>query len=333
MKCPNCSAELGSKKICDYCGSQITVESLKEQELINKKGCPKCNSTNIQFRRENQGEVRGKKSKKVIYKTVGFCKDCGATWMPQSQSNKKRRTWLWVLGWIYIFPVPLTILMVKNTKIIKWLRMTIIAIAWLLYIAFFIAVATADTSANATNDPNVSSSEIVNEQVTEQSDIVYNQKIDDTTISEQEDTSDNNPYADNEQVIRQFVNQYNQQNDQQITDIEWKNNHTVANISFDDKIGDINTSRTPIFSINFDFTNGLTLVDTYDDIINNIVSVLEPSVGDNEINTAIEQAKENDQEFIKIGQNTSIQYHYVELAVGFNSADRYMITISSSYGE
>lgn len=317
MKCPNCNAELGSKRICDYCGSQISIDSIKEQELMNKKGCPKCNSTNIQFRRENQGEIRGKKSKKVIYKTVGFCKDCGATWTPPEEVKPKRKTWLWVLGWIYIFPIPLTIIMLKNTKLVKWLRMTIIAIAWLLYIGFFISVATAeDTSANVSNESTTSQASIVNEQISETP----------------EATSEKNPYADNEQVIRKFVEHYNKQNKQQITDIEWKNNHTIANISFDDKFGYVNTGRAPIFTVEFEFTNGIELVDTYDEIIKNIISVLESTLTDSEIIDAIQQAKNNDQQYIRLGNNTSIQYHYVESAVGFQSGNRYMISITSSYG-
>ena len=89
---------------------------IKEQELLNMSGCPKCGSTNIQFRRENQGEVRGKNYKQVVHRTVGYCKDCGETWYSSSESEmpKKRKTWLWVLGWICIFPVPLTILMLRK---------------------------------------------------------------------------------------------------------------------------------------------------------------------------------------------------------------------------
>ena len=97
MKCPSCGAEVGSGRFCEFCGSQISSEMLREQELMNKQGCPKCGSTNIQIKRENQGEVRGKNSKTVLHQTVAFCKDCGYTWYPNGQ-QKPRKTWLWVLG-------------------------------------------------------------------------------------------------------------------------------------------------------------------------------------------------------------------------------------------
>ena len=137
MKCPSCGAEVGTSKYCQYCGTQISIEMQKEQEQLNKMGCPQCGSTNIQFKRENQGEIRGKNSKQVVHRTVGFCKDCGATWYPNSVANelpKKRKTWLWVLGWLFIFPVPLTILMLRNKNMKPVLKYGIIAVAWIIYL-------------------------------------------------------------------------------------------------------------------------------------------------------------------------------------------------------
>lgn len=102
MKCPNCGAEIKDKKVCDFCGTQITMEMQRTYEQLNRAGCPKCHSTNIQFRRENQGEISREKSKQIVHKTVGFCKDCGYTWLPTGvgqQEPRKNNLWLWVLGW------------------------------------------------------------------------------------------------------------------------------------------------------------------------------------------------------------------------------------------
>ena len=119
MKCPNCGAEItGKAKFCGFCGSSITVQMLKEQEQLNKAGCPRCRSTNISFSREKQGELKGRRGTAVIRSTVGVCKDCGYTWQTDSNVSapKKRRTWLWVLGWIFIFPLPLTILLLRKKQ-------------------------------------------------------------------------------------------------------------------------------------------------------------------------------------------------------------------------
>ena len=135
MKCPSCGAEIGTNKTCDYCGATITADMLKEQEQLNKKGCPKCGSSNIEFKRENQGEIRSKSAKKIVHTTVGYCKDCGYTWYPQGEAPKKRKTWLWVLGWLFIFPVPLTILLLRKKDMKPVLKYGIIAVAWIVYLA------------------------------------------------------------------------------------------------------------------------------------------------------------------------------------------------------
>ena len=127
MKCPNCGAEVNGN-FCEYCGSSLQGQRPK---------CSKCGSNNVSFKRENQGEIRGKRSKQVIHSTVGFCKDCGNTWYVTDPAPKKRKTWLWVLGWLFIFPLPLTILLLRKNmnKIVKYV---IIALAWIIYL--FIAM-------------------------------------------------------------------------------------------------------------------------------------------------------------------------------------------------
>lgn len=153
MKCPQCGGEIASNsRQCEYCGSQITVDMMREQQELNKDGCPNCGSTNISFTREKQGEViesdsRRQGSKKVkttttaqvLYATIGYCNDCGHTWAttPVEEAPKKRRTWLWVLGWIFCFPIPLTILMLNSERtahIDKRIRIGIVVAVWALVI-------------------------------------------------------------------------------------------------------------------------------------------------------------------------------------------------------
>ena len=158
MRCPNCGAEIGTSNTCEYCGSTITSEMKKEQEILNKSGCPKCGSTNIKFTRENHGEVNGKNSKKIVHKTVGVCNDCGYTWYLDVVEPKKRKTWLWVLGWIFIFPVPLTILMLSKKDMKPAVKYGIIAAAWVLYLI----IGFGRNSSN--NRPSTDNTAIVAEQ-------------------------------------------------------------------------------------------------------------------------------------------------------------------------
>ena len=80
MVCPYCGGEINNSEKCEYCGRHITYRMRREIENLNKKGCPKCRSSNVTFRREEQGEVWNQRSRKYIHRTVGLCSDCGHTW-------------------------------------------------------------------------------------------------------------------------------------------------------------------------------------------------------------------------------------------------------------
>ncbi len=163
MKCPNCGADIAeNNKFCEYCGSQITSEMQEEQERLSKKGCPQCGSSNITFNREKKGEIRRKNATAVVRSTIGYCKDCGYTWTTtgNAEPTRKKRTWLWVLGWIFVFPVPLTILMSRPTcKLDKKIRYVIIAVAWIFYGILMLASRNSDT-ANTSSVPETSQSAI-----------------------------------------------------------------------------------------------------------------------------------------------------------------------------
>lgn len=155
MQCPNCGATIKNEsRFCEFCGSQITVEMQKEREQLNKVGCPNCGSSNVTFNREKQGEVKGKNGTTVVRTTVGLCKDCGYTWNTtgNTQSPKKKMTWLWVLGWIYIFPLPLTILMLRKKDMKPVLKYGIIVIAWMVYLAIGAFGKPINTSSTPEND-------------------------------------------------------------------------------------------------------------------------------------------------------------------------------------
>lgn len=157
MRCPNCGGETGENvKFCQFCGSQITVEMKSEMDRLNREGCPRCKSTNVHFEREIEGQLRSERGSRVMRSTVGICDDCGFTWDAdgnQSHVNfshtnpdytesvrrdqtqvKKRKTALWVLGWIFIFPLPLTLILIRPTvRLPKALKIIFIVLAWMIY--------------------------------------------------------------------------------------------------------------------------------------------------------------------------------------------------------
>jgi hypothetical protein len=77
---------------------------------------------------------------------VGLRQNCGHTWNPNGESGgSRRKTWLWVLGWICLFPVPLTILLLRKKDMKPAVKYGIIVTAWLL---FFVIGMTGNSKSN-----------------------------------------------------------------------------------------------------------------------------------------------------------------------------------------
>ena len=91
-------------KICKNCKKQIEDDALV---------CPYCGCVN-----------KNDTVKSDILKGSETVRNSGSG-EPQ---KRKRKTWLWVIGWIFAFPIPLTILMIRNQKLNKILKIIIIAV-------------------------------------------------------------------------------------------------------------------------------------------------------------------------------------------------------------
>ena len=104
-KCVNCGTEFKDRQVCPGCG--VTVG-----QAI--KTCPRCKAT---------------------YYTLA-CPSCGYTpeWTAAQQASgypgKKRHTALWVLGWIFFFPIPLTVLIVRSKKLPVWAKALLLVLLW-----------------------------------------------------------------------------------------------------------------------------------------------------------------------------------------------------------
>ena len=178
MKCTNCGAEISNElKNCPYCDCEIikpketqgntTVITTnnyyggeKSEKAEANVVCPKCQSRNIKFKREETGNTKDKFSKQVYYRTVAICQDCGNTWNANSENKSKHGVWFWILA-VLFFPISLSIWFYKTDKLKlqKKVRIIILAIVWLFLLAFGSA-----NSANSSSPTNDTNTEIVSEQ-------------------------------------------------------------------------------------------------------------------------------------------------------------------------
>lgn len=105
--CKNCNSKIEDDAlVCPYCGC-VTKKGSKAKAAPNEQSVARSNT---------------------------------------AAPNKKRKTWLWVLGWLCIFPLPLTILMLRSKKLNKIAKIAIIAVAWIFYLIFALAGGSGDTT-------------------------------------------------------------------------------------------------------------------------------------------------------------------------------------------
>ncbi len=120
LKCPNCGAQLNvdankESVYCEHCGTRILID-----DEINRLQIDNAEEAGYQFEKGRQ------RAQSEIHQRD--------TYQNTQPSKKKRKTWLWVLGWIFIFPLPLTILLLRKKEMKAPLKYGIIAVAWILYL-------------------------------------------------------------------------------------------------------------------------------------------------------------------------------------------------------
>ena len=115
--CPKCGVKAGQRpRVCPNCGREYYSNA-----------CPTC------------GYVKGGKETAEVRRRQSAERSVSQSTRTSTKPAKKRKTWLWVLGWIFIFPLPLTILLMRNQKMNKVVKIAIIAIAWIFYLLFVFA--------------------------------------------------------------------------------------------------------------------------------------------------------------------------------------------------
>ena len=124
MDCPRCGAPIqipnhAKSVVCEYCNSTIAVESDSGQVDLS-------NAEEAGYNFE-KGRQRAQAEQQPIVQQVQY------EYVPVQK--KKRHTFWWVMGWIFIFPIPATILIVRSKKMHWIVKALLILLVWGLYLA------------------------------------------------------------------------------------------------------------------------------------------------------------------------------------------------------
>lgn len=306
-KCGNCGTLFDTGNFCPKCGVKIGS--------IAKK-CPRCG--------------------KEYYSAA--CPDCGYTpnsggkdnaviYTASVQPTKKKNTWLWVLGWICIFPVPLTILMLRNQKIDKKIKVGVIAAAWILYLI----IAFSGDSNNDTTNSNASTDTAQTEQVASTAEAdeesVQSQTSEEAEVVASESTSDEENLYSQDDYVNLFIAEYNAvYPDAPITGISEGNikqkSYAYAggcSIELLDSYG----AAADNFNVSI---YGGTTQEATDSMFAEfplIMKILDPTLTDEQIDTAMSewQAENHLKEDYAIGDNITCTFvPMVELSKGMSSS-------------
>lgn len=143
MNCPACGAKLEvspelTMLFCKYCGVQIYVddEVRRFKHIIEYGNAEDAGYLFEKGRQKAIAEAAQQPTQQSTHPTAP-----ASAPVAQPVRKKKRNTGLWILGWIFIFPVPVTILMLNKKDMNPVVRYGIITIAWIVYTIWMISYA------------------------------------------------------------------------------------------------------------------------------------------------------------------------------------------------
>jgi hypothetical protein len=166
MTCPNCGntsqVDVDNKQVsCGFCGNPLFLNNTMNGlngGLVNNNVTPGNTVQNntwdgvpTQLGR-NVGQGVEQFSGKINYSN--------------KQSNSNNKIWLWVIGWIFIFPVPLTILILRSNRFNKDWKIGLVSGGWFIWLFFSLIFNVGVLSAGNKNTSKDSTTEAVTEATT-----------------------------------------------------------------------------------------------------------------------------------------------------------------------
>lgn len=128
--------------VCPQCGGTLEVpENTKQAQ------CPFCNTTvmiddevkHVQFDNSKQAGYdfeKGRIAAQQDHVAQQVAYNQAAIRVQQEAERKRKNLKWWVLGWIFIFPVPLSILIIKSNKLKPALKVVLVSMLWVALALF-----------------------------------------------------------------------------------------------------------------------------------------------------------------------------------------------------
>lgn len=137
LKCPNC---MGNRILdnanmvlkCPYCDSREVIPAELISDYRRLFGIPEPAPQFVQPSQPNSWQPVQQNYPPYYSRPMGVPQ---GGYVPYTKP-RKRRTLLWILGWLFIFPLPLTILLHRSRKLPAAVRYLLIFIAWIIYFNF-----------------------------------------------------------------------------------------------------------------------------------------------------------------------------------------------------
>ena len=148
MTCPNCGAQLQvdvdkKQAYCEHCGTKLFMQDDVHHIVYDNAEDAGYKFEKGRQRAQEERERRNRQGRSIPPPPQP---------LPPPPQKKKSRFWLWILGWIIIFPVPLTILMLRSRRWSPKVRYGIIALAWIVYLGLAMSGNNKDTDNGANGD-------------------------------------------------------------------------------------------------------------------------------------------------------------------------------------
>ena len=155
-KCPYCGAALkvdsdNKNATCEYCGASLILDD--EVHHVQYDNAEQAGYEFEKGRQRAQAEAMNNYGQVYTQQYV-------------EPPRKRRRTWLWILGWICIFPLPLTILLLRKKNMNPAIKYGIIAVAWLVYFSIGYSRKAEREAEEAAQNTDVSVVEYVGDVIT-----------------------------------------------------------------------------------------------------------------------------------------------------------------------